>query len=98
MRAECPSGRAMRLLLSLPVLVVALWMVSEGPAPAQASPDIAQSFKDIPQKLKEFEHSVKEKAREVADHIKKSDIPAKTRNWFSDTFKKLKAQVKDTFS
>ncbi|XP_069313126.1 apolipoprotein C-I [Eulemur rufifrons] len=73
----------MRLALSLPVLVVVLAMVLEGPAPAQAAPDFLET-------LKEFGNTMEDKAREAIDRIKQSDIATKTRDWFSEAFKKVK--------
>uniref|UniRef100_A0A452SDT0 Apolipoprotein C-I n=1 Tax=Ursus americanus TaxID=9643 RepID=A0A452SDT0_URSAM len=95
---ECPSGPAMRLFLSLPVLVVVLAMVLEGPAPAQAAPEISSTLGSIPDKLKEFGNTLEDKARAAIESIKQSDIPAKTRNWFSETFNKVKEQLKTAFS
>ncbi|XP_045844347.1 apolipoprotein C-I [Meles meles] len=83
----------MRLFLSLPVLVVVLAMVLEGPAPAQAAP-----FERIPDKLKEFGNTLEDKARAAIETIKQSDIPAKTRNWFSETYNKVKERLKTAFS
>nr|P0DTG4.1 RecName: Full=Apolipoprotein C-I; Short=Apo-CI; Short=ApoC-I; AltName: Full=Apolipoprotein C1; Contains: RecName: Full=Truncated apolipoprotein C-I; Flags: Precursor [Eonycteris spelaea] len=80
----------MRLILSLPVLAVVLAMVLEGPAPAQAAPDISSAWESIPEKLEEFGRTVKEKVRTAIDHIKKSDFPEKTRKWFSEMFDTLK--------
>ncbi|XP_003799546.1 apolipoprotein C-I [Otolemur garnettii] len=79
----------MRLMLSLPVLVLVLAMVLEGPAPAQGTMDL-----DFTRHLKEFGNTMGDKAREVIDRIKQSDIPAKTRNWFSETFQKVKEKLK----
>ncbi|XP_035868982.1 apolipoprotein C-I isoform X1 [Phyllostomus discolor] len=73
----------MRLLLSLPVLVVALSMVLEGPAPAQAAPDLSSTLESIPGKLKDFGSTVEEKFRAAIDQVKKSEIPKKTWSWNS---------------
>ncbi|XP_076989719.1 apolipoprotein C-I [Tamandua tetradactyla] len=88
----------MRLLLSLPVLVVALWMVLEGPAPAQAAPSIHRTLESLPDKLKELGQTLEDKSRAAIEHIKNSDIPAKTRDWFTDTLKKMKEKFKIAFS
>ncbi|KAF3814697.1 hypothetical protein GH733_016973, partial [Mirounga leonina] len=69
---------AMRLFLSLPVLVVVLAMVLEGPAPTQAAPEISSTLGRIPEKLKEFGNTLEDKARAAVESIKQSDIPAKT--------------------
>ncbi|XP_016068043.1 PREDICTED: apolipoprotein C-I [Miniopterus natalensis] len=61
----------MRLILSLPVLVVALLMLLEGPAPSEAAPS-------FPEKLKEFGSTVKDKVLETIKHIKQSEFPEKT--------------------
>ncbi|XP_032243956.1 apolipoprotein C-I isoform X1 [Phoca vitulina] len=89
---------AMRLFLSLPVLVVVLAMVLEGPAPTQAAPEISSTLGRIPDKLKEFGNTLEDKARAAIESMKQSDIPAKTRNWFSETFNKVKEQLKTAFS
>uniref|UniRef100_A0A2K5N8J7 Apolipoprotein C-I, basic form n=1 Tax=Cercocebus atys TaxID=9531 RepID=A0A2K5N8J7_CERAT len=65
----------MRLFLSLPVLVVVLSMVLEGPAPAQGAPDVSSAL----DKLKEFGNTLEDKAWEVINRIKQSEFPAKTR-------------------
>ncbi|XP_054444432.1 apolipoprotein C-I [Pteronotus mesoamericanus] len=88
----------MRLLLSLPVLVVALLMVLEGPAPAQATPDLSSTLESIPDKLKDFKSTVEEKVRAAIHHIKQSDIPKKTWTWLSETFSKAKEKITNTFS
>ncbi|XP_037675830.1 apolipoprotein C-I [Choloepus didactylus] len=88
----------MRLLLSLPVLLVALCTVLEGPAPAQAAPDFQKTLETIPEKLKELGHTLEDKARTAFDHIKKSEIPAKTKTWFSNAFKKVRDTFADVFS
>ncbi|XP_049756729.1 apolipoprotein C-I [Elephas maximus indicus] len=78
----------MRLLLSLPVLVVVLSMVLEGPAPAQAAPDFSGTLEGIQDKLKEFGSTLENKAKKLYDRIKESDFTTKTRSWFSRTFGK----------
>ncbi|KAF6287512.1 apolipoprotein C1 [Rhinolophus ferrumequinum] len=83
----------MRLILSLPVLVVVLAMVSE--AATQSDPDLSSS---IPSKLKELGSALEEKVRAAIEHIKQSDFPTKTRNWFSETYSKVKEKFKTTFS
>nr|XP_028695036.1 apolipoprotein C-I, basic form isoform X1 [Macaca mulatta] len=84
----------MRLFLSLPVLVVVLSMVLEalkvGPAPAQGAPDVSSAL----DKLKEFGNTLEDKAWEVINRIKQSEFPAKTRDWFSETFRKVKEKLK----
>ncbi|XP_062032577.1 apolipoprotein C-I [Lepus europaeus] len=87
----------MRLVLSLPVLVLALWMALEGPAPAQAAPDFS-TLELIPDKLKEFGNTLEEKARVAIERFKQSEITTKTRNWFSEAISKVKEKFKSTFS
>ncbi|ELW71091.1 Apolipoprotein C-I [Tupaia chinensis] len=70
----------MRLLLSLPVLLVALSVVLEGPAPAQAAPDFSSTLEGLPDKLKEFGNTLEDKAKKAIERIKQSDLPAKTRS------------------
>ncbi|XP_006142128.1 apolipoprotein C-I [Tupaia chinensis] len=88
----------MRLLLSLPVLLVALSVVLEGPAPAQAAPDFSSTLEGLPDKLKEFGNTLEDKAKKAIERIKQSDLPAKTRNWFTETFGKVRDTFKATFS
>ncbi|XP_027801531.1 apolipoprotein C-I [Marmota flaviventris] len=88
----------MRPFLALSVLVVVLSVVLEGPAPAQAAPDVSSTFEQIPGKLKEFGNTLEDKTREAINHIKNSDFATKTRTWFSETFTKVKEKLKDTFS
>nr|P0DTG2.1 RecName: Full=Apolipoprotein C-I; Short=Apo-CI; Short=ApoC-I; AltName: Full=Apolipoprotein C1; Contains: RecName: Full=Truncated apolipoprotein C-I; Flags: Precursor [Eidolon helvum] len=88
----------MRLILSLPVLAVVLAMVLEGPAPAQATTDVSSTSESILGKLKEFGSTVEEKVRTAIDQIKKSNVPEKTKNWFSEVFQKVKEKFETTFS
>ncbi|XP_008850224.1 apolipoprotein C-I [Nannospalax galili] len=88
----------MRLFISLPVLVVVLAMVLEGPAPAQASSEVSSTLESIPDKLKEFGKTLEDKAREAIDHIKQKEIITKARNWFSETYGKVKEKIKTTFA
>ncbi|MCP6497687.1 hypothetical protein NL501_27700, partial [Klebsiella pneumoniae] len=86
----------MRLFIALPVLVMVLAMVLEGPAPAQASPDISSTFESIPNKLKDFGNTLEDTARATIDRIKQKEILTKTRNWLSETFGKVKEKIKTT--
>lgn len=61
---ECPSGITIRFVLSLPILVVVLSMVLEGPAAVQMAPDISSTMQCIPDKLQD------DNAQEATDHIK----------------------------
>nr|XP_004670419.1 apolipoprotein C-I [Jaculus jaculus] len=88
----------MRLSLALPVLVVVLAMTLEGPAPAQAAPDISSTLEGLPDKLKEFGNTLEDKARAAIDHIKQKEILSKTRNWLSETWSKVKEKFTTTFS
>ncbi|XP_004644378.1 apolipoprotein C-I [Octodon degus] len=88
----------MRLLLSLPVLGLVLFMALAGPAPAQAAPDLTNTWEDFPAKLKEFGSTLEDKARAAIERIKQSDLPGKTRSWFSETFSKVQEKFKATFS
>ncbi|VFV21745.1 apolipoprotein c-i [Lynx pardinus] len=88
----------MSLILSLPVWVVVLSLVLEGPALAQAAPQISSTLELILDKLKEFGKALKDKALGSHESIKQSYIPAKTQNWFSKTFNKGKERLKITFS
>ncbi|PNI89026.1 APOC1 isoform 7 [Pan troglodytes] len=65
----------MRLFLSLPVLVVVLSIVLEGPAPAQGTPDVSSAL----DKLKEFGNTLEDKARELISRIKQNELSAKMR-------------------
>ncbi|XP_019298213.1 LOW QUALITY PROTEIN: apolipoprotein C-I-like [Panthera pardus] len=88
----------MSLILSLPVLVVVLSLVLEGPALAQAAPQTSSTLELILDKLKEFGKALKDKALAAIESIKQNDIPAKTQNWFSKTFNKGKERLTITFS
>ncbi|XP_017357923.1 apolipoprotein C-I [Cebus imitator] len=82
----------MRLFLSLPVLVVVLLMILEGPVPAQGAPEAVDASSGL-DKLKEFGNTLENKVREFFSRIKESDIPTKTRNWFSETLQKVKEKL-----
>ncbi|XP_021497808.1 apolipoprotein C-I isoform X2 [Meriones unguiculatus] len=88
----------MRLLISLPVLIVVVAMALEGPPPAQAAPDLASTFESIPDKLKAFGSALEDKARAAIEHIKEKEILTKTRAWFSEVFGKAKDTLKTTFA
>nr|P0DKV3.1 RecName: Full=Apolipoprotein C-I; Short=Apo-CI; Short=ApoC-I; AltName: Full=Apolipoprotein C1; Contains: RecName: Full=Truncated apolipoprotein C-I; Flags: Precursor [Ateles geoffroyi] len=83
----------MRLFLSLPVLVVVLLMILEGPGPAQGAPEALDTSSGL-DKLKEFGNTLEDKVREFFNRVKESDIPAKTRNWFSETLQKVKEKLR----
>ncbi|XP_076785236.1 apolipoprotein C-I isoform X1 [Arvicanthis niloticus] len=70
----------MRLFIALPVLIVVVAMAVEGPAPAQAAPDLSSTLESIPGKLKEFGSTLEDKARAAIDHIKQKEILTKTRS------------------
>ncbi|XP_028695038.2 apolipoprotein C-I, acidic form [Macaca thibetana thibetana] len=78
----------MRLFLSL--LVVVLSMVLEGPTPAQGVPDVSNPF-DV---LEEFGKTLEDNVGEFINLITQSELPAKTRDWFSETFRKVKEKLK----
>ncbi|XP_054566940.1 apolipoprotein C-I-like [Eptesicus fuscus] len=80
----------MRLILSLSVLAVALLMVLEGPAPAQAD-------SSIPEDLKAFGDTVKEKVLAAVDKVKEIDL-SKAWPWITDKFSQVKDTIKKTFS
>ncbi|XP_014926244.1 apolipoprotein C-I [Acinonyx jubatus] len=61
----------MRLILCLPVLVVVLLMVLEGPAPAQGAPAIASTFRNIPNSLKEFGNNLKDAFESIPEATQK---------------------------
>nr|KAF6272555.1 hypothetical protein mPipKuh1_000843 [Pipistrellus kuhlii] len=82
-----PSGPAMKLLLSLSVLAVALLMVLEGPAPAQANSSIQEN-------LRTFGTTVKEKVSAALDKIKDPD----TWSWIKEPFRTAKEAIKRTFN
>ncbi|XP_058385527.1 apolipoprotein C-I-like [Diceros bicornis minor] len=68
----------MRLLLSLPVLLVALWMVCEGPSLAQAGPEPSSILDAIPDIVKESAHTLGNKDQGVPDKLKKNDSASMT--------------------
>ncbi|XP_049629905.1 apolipoprotein C-I [Suncus etruscus] len=88
----------MKLYLSLPVLLVAaLWLLSEGPAPVQAAPDLSGTLEGIPEKVKEFGRTVEETTRSVYTRIKESEITSKAKNWFLEALEKVKETWKKNF-
>uniref|UniRef100_A0ABI7Y4M6 Apolipoprotein C-I n=1 Tax=Felis catus TaxID=9685 RepID=A0ABI7Y4M6_FELCA len=65
----------MRLILWLPVLVVVLLMVLEGPAPAQGAPAIASTFSNIPNSLKEFGNNLKDAFESIPEATRLGIFP-----------------------
>ncbi|GAB1291671.1 Apolipoprotein C-I [Apodemus speciosus] len=88
----------MRLFIAFPVLIVVVAMALEGPAPAQAAPELSSTLESLPGKLKEFGNTLEDKAREAVEYIKQKELVSKTRTWFSETFGKIKEKVKNTFA
>ncbi|XP_052027331.1 apolipoprotein C-I [Apodemus sylvaticus] len=88
----------MRLFVALPVLIVVVAMALEGPAPAQAAPELSSTLESLPDKVKEFGNTLEDKAREAIEYIKQKEIVNKTRTWFSEIFSKVKEKVKTTFA
>ncbi|XP_042556243.1 apolipoprotein C-I [Dipodomys spectabilis] len=84
----------MRLYLSLPVLLVALCVALEGPAPAQAAPDFSSTL----EKVKEIGNTLENKTRTTIDRIKNSEFLAKTRSWISEKWDKAKEKIRGAFS
>uniref|UniRef100_A0A2K6I494 Apolipoprotein C-I, acidic form n=1 Tax=Pan troglodytes TaxID=9598 RepID=A0A2K6I494_PANTR len=81
----------MRLFLSLPVLVVVLSMVLEGPAPAQGAPEVSNPFDG----LEELGKTLEDNTREFINRITQSELPAKM--WlepFPGTIRKGKEKLK----
>lgn len=54
-------------------------LLTAGPAPAQAAPDLSRTLESLPDKLKEFGNTLEDKAREAIEHIKQKEILTKTR-------------------
>ncbi|XP_048225411.1 apolipoprotein C-I [Perognathus longimembris pacificus] len=84
----------MRLYLSLPVLLVALCVALEGPAPAQAAPDFSSTL----EKMKEIGTILEDKTRTTIDRIKNSEFFTKTGSWISEKWGKAKERIKGVFS
>ncbi|KAM4825134.1 apolipoprotein C-I [Thomomys bottae] len=84
----------MRLYLSLPVLLVALCVALEGPAPAQAAPDFSSAL----EKVKEIGNTLEDKARTTIERIKSSKFLSNTRAWISDKWGQAKEKIRGALS
>uniref|UniRef100_A0A8B9KCJ9 Apolipoprotein C-I n=1 Tax=Astyanax mexicanus TaxID=7994 RepID=A0A8B9KCJ9_ASTMX len=84
----------MRLYLAIAALVLVLAAHAE----AQEEPTIEQHFASFHTKVKEFGSDVAEKTMATIKEIEQSEFAAKTKNWFTEQFEKMKKQFDETFT
>nr|XP_008505044.1 PREDICTED: apolipoprotein C-I [Equus przewalskii] len=83
----------MRLVLLLPVLLVALWMVCEGPSWVQAVPEPAGILDALPDTVKKIAHTLGNKDQGVPDKLKKKDSASVTRKVAANTTKNIPVKI-----
>ncbi|XP_007231203.2 apolipoprotein C-I [Astyanax mexicanus] len=84
----------MRLYLAIAALVLVLAAHAE----AQEEPTIEQHFANFHTKVKEFGSDVAEKTMATIKEIEQSEFAAKTKNWFTEQFEKMKKHIDETFT
>ncbi|OCT73046.1 apolipoprotein C-I [Xenopus laevis] len=85
----------MKLLLALSVILVTFCVLTEcKPSEADAeSKTIKDHLETAGTAIKDFGTKVGEKTKDFFKDLHNSEPMTKTRNWFSETFKKIKEKV-----
>ncbi|KAM4703604.1 apolipoprotein C-I [Rhinophrynus dorsalis] len=83
----------MKLLLALSVVLVTLFVVTEASSAESSSPTVMERFESFGDSLKEAATKISEKAKSVYKDLHDSEFGTKTRNWFSDTYQKVKGKI-----
>ncbi|XP_027004558.1 apolipoprotein C-I [Tachysurus fulvidraco] len=84
----------MKLYLAVATLMLVLIAQSE----AVEEPTIEEHFANIQAKFQEFGTSLSEKTSTVLKKLEDSEVLTKTKNWFVDSFEKVKNKLDEAFS
>ncbi|XP_040290093.1 apolipoprotein C-I-like isoform X2 [Bufo bufo] len=85
-----PTVVKMKLLLALSVVLIALSVLAEPSSAESQEPSVKEKFKNIGEAIKDAAVKVGEKAKSVYKDLHESEIGTKTRNFFTESFQKIK--------
>ncbi|KAH0631650.1 hypothetical protein JD844_006086 [Phrynosoma platyrhinos] len=91
--------KIMQIITSVAVVLVALSVMADS-AEVQTvtEPTLTQKFERFQHEVQAFADRVGEKTKAAFQDLHHSEISNKTRNWFSETFQKLKEKFRAPFS
>ncbi|XP_023688963.1 apolipoprotein C-I [Paramormyrops kingsleyae] len=87
-----PCCEEMRLSIAIAVLVLAVIANSEA-----EEPTLEEQFAKFQNQMKDFADDVAVKTKSTLDQIHQSEFAAKTRNWFTEQFDKMKQKIDEAF-
>ncbi|XP_060639681.2 apolipoprotein C-I-like [Anolis sagrei] len=88
----------MQIVLSVAVVLVALSVVAgTDEIPVANEPSLTQKLEKFQQEVQTFVDRVGEETKEAFRDIHHSEFSNKTRNWFSENFRKLKEKFRTLF-
>nr|XP_056701937.1 apolipoprotein C-I-like [Euleptes europaea] len=88
----------MQLAVSIAVILVALSVVTDSAEVSVSEPSVSQKFERFQEELQTFVDDVGQKARVALHDLHNSELVNKTRNWFSENFRKMKEKFRTAFS
>ncbi|XP_075047699.1 apolipoprotein C-I [Mixophyes fleayi] len=80
----------MKLLLAVSVVLIALTVLAEPSSAESEQPSVKERFQSFGESVKDAATKVGEKTKAVFKDIHESEFATKTRDFFSDGFKKIK--------
>ncbi|XP_054855275.1 apolipoprotein C-I [Eublepharis macularius] len=87
----------MQLAVSIAVILMALSVVTESTEVSPTEPTLSQKFERFQNEFRTFVDNVKEKTQGAFHDLHNSEFSNKTRNWFSEKFRKLREKIHTTF-
>ncbi|XP_048358195.1 apolipoprotein C-I-like [Sphaerodactylus townsendi] len=88
----------MQLVLPIAVILVALSVVTDSAEIPVPERSVSQKFEKFQEEFQTFMDDVGEKARGAFRDLHNSELVNKTRNWFTENFRKMKEKFRTTFS
>uniref|UniRef100_A0A671Q514 Apolipoprotein C-I-like n=1 Tax=Sinocyclocheilus anshuiensis TaxID=1608454 RepID=A0A671Q514_9TELE len=84
----------MKLYLAAAVLMLLLAVHTE----AQEEPTLEQQFAKFQTQVKEIADDLTENTKTTFEQLEKSEFAIKTKNWFTEQYKKVKQKMAETFN
>ncbi|XP_006038594.1 apolipoprotein C-I isoform X2 [Alligator sinensis] len=88
----------MRPAVSIALALVALLVLADSAQSEPGEPTLMQKLEQFKENVKDFADTIGEKTKAALQELRDSEFSTKTRNWFSEHFKKVKEKLKDTFA
>ncbi|XP_034976624.1 apolipoprotein C-I [Zootoca vivipara] len=88
----------MQLAVSIAVVLVALFVVTDSTEIGPTEPSLSQRFENFQSNVKTFIDNAGEKTKTALQDLHNSETLTKARNWLSERFQQVKEKVKATFS